>query len=425
ADPAGATGDVAAASSATTAKAESEETPLRAKRNKTSKERRDHFAKNMSWGAKEKRPDTDEPKEQRIPKKKVALMIGFNGTGYQGMQMNPNAKSIESEVFEALCKAGAISKDNSDDPKKVQWMRAARTDKGVHAAGNIISLKMSTPGDDIVGAINAILPDQIRVWGYVPTKRSFHAKTQCDSRVYEYLLPTYAFMPPSPKPVTAEPTSSTDLKIMQGEEIRYIPRSTPEELRAKDAYRITPDLLEQFRTAMRKFKGTHNFHNYTVGRSPKDKSCMRYMMSIEVADPILINGAEWLSVKLHGQSFMLHQIRKMISMSLLTVRSNTPLSLIDKSFESTKINIPKAPAVGLLLEHPVYGSYNKHTERDPIDFGKYKDAIESFKQKWIYEKVFEEERENGIFDTFLSSVDSNPGPDFSYLNPEGTIPEAA
>jgi hypothetical protein len=33
---------------------------------------------------------------------------------------NPTAKSIESELFKAFCKAGAISEDNSDDPKKVR-----------------------------------------------------------------------------------------------------------------------------------------------------------------------------------------------------------------------------------------------------------------------------------------------------------------
>mgnify|MGYP001221395624 CR=1 FL=1 len=27
------------------------------------------------------------PREPRIPKKKVALLVGFNGTGYQGMQL--------------------------------------------------------------------------------------------------------------------------------------------------------------------------------------------------------------------------------------------------------------------------------------------------------------------------------------------------
>lgn len=178
-------------------------------------------------------------------------------------------------------------------------MRAARTDKGVHAAGNVLSLKMSMPGDDIVRDINSHLPDQIRVWGkqmmdnngmgvlrtklgYVPTKRSFHAKTQCDSRIYEYLLPTYAFMPPAPKELSDTPRSDNDLKIFQGDVEKYIPRSTPEELRAKDGYRISEQQLAQFREALSKFVGTHNFHNYTIGRGAKDKSCNRYIMDIKV-----------------------------------------------------------------------------------------------------------------------------------------------
>lgn len=45
-------------------------------------------------------------------------------------------------------------------------MRAARTDKGVHAAGNILSLKINIPNEEtLIDDINAILPEQIRVWG--------------------------------------------------------------------------------------------------------------------------------------------------------------------------------------------------------------------------------------------------------------------
>ena len=32
---------------------------------------------------------------------------------------NPGAKTIEDDIFQALCKAGAVSKANADDPKKV------------------------------------------------------------------------------------------------------------------------------------------------------------------------------------------------------------------------------------------------------------------------------------------------------------------
>lgn len=58
-------------------------------------------------------------KEERRPKKKVAVLIGYCGTGYRGMQLNPPQKSIEGDLFEAFIQAGAISKANSDDPKKV------------------------------------------------------------------------------------------------------------------------------------------------------------------------------------------------------------------------------------------------------------------------------------------------------------------
>jgi tRNA pseudouridine38-40 synthase len=81
-----------------------------------------------------------------------------------------------------------VSQDNADNPTKVSSFfvflnlfgvqfqikvglaRAARTDAGVHAAGNVVSLKMiiTIPGvKDIVSRINEELPPEIRLWGYV------------------------------------------------------------------------------------------------------------------------------------------------------------------------------------------------------------------------------------------------------------------
>lgn len=63
-------------------------------------------------------------------------------------------------------------------------------------------------------------------------------------------------------------------------------------------------------------------------------------------------------------------------MAMLCVRSQTPLSVIDASFGETSINVPKAPALGLLLEEPVYSLYNSRVEevadREAIDFDKHK-----------------------------------------------------
>ncbi len=44
---------------------------------------------------------------------------------------------------------------------QVHWNRAARTDKGVSAAGNVVSLKMMIGFPDIVERINAALPPQV------------------------------------------------------------------------------------------------------------------------------------------------------------------------------------------------------------------------------------------------------------------------
>lgn len=51
-----------------------------------------------------------------------------------------------------------------------------------------------------------------------------------------------------------------------------------------------------------------NFHNYTIGKPFNDRSVKRFMISIDVRDPTLYGDIEWISVKIHGQSFMLHQI---------------------------------------------------------------------------------------------------------------------
>ena len=53
---------------------------------------------------------------------------------------------------------------------QVSLNRAARTDAGVHAAGNLISIKLITevPGVlDMVARINEELPPEIRVWKIV------------------------------------------------------------------------------------------------------------------------------------------------------------------------------------------------------------------------------------------------------------------
>lgn len=376
------------------------------------------------------------------------------------LQPNPNIKTIEGDIFKAFAEAGAISPENADDLKKNGFMRAARTDKGVHAAGNVISCKLIIEDPDIKQKINDALPDQIRVWGIQRTSKSFDCRRMCSSRIYEYLLPTYTLLPPKPGSVLAELIKSKDEQhpniirddnegrtwwletkqaiidsglsedditkiqdLIQGDEQvktydsdgkitengRLIKSLKSVENSRRRAYKVSPERLELFRQAMQQYEGSHNFHNFTIGKAFKDASARRYMLKTTVSDPFVIEGTEWVSIKIHGQSFMLHQIRKMIAMAVLVIRTGCPISRIQDCYGPTKINIPKAPALGLLLENPVYDSYNQILEKnnyEHIDFTIHQKEMDEFKMKYIYDKIYGEEMKENVFYGFFGFIDT-------------------
>ncbi|KAJ7125154.1 pseudouridine synthase [Mycena epipterygia] len=391
-----------------------------------------------------------EPKTPRLPKRMCALLIGFCGSGYSGMQIQQNAKTIENALFDAMVRAGAVSQDNADDPVKVNIARAARTDAGVHAAGNIVSLKMitSVPGvPDMTARINEELPPEIRLWGHVRVQNSFNPRVLCDSRKYTYFFPTYLLIPPKPSSplyrVLTEHTSSLSPAIPSpivdhpfwGDNSDE--STDGDDMARKRVWRVQPSQLEQLRASAQKYMATHNFHNFTVNGEFNDRSNQRIMKNIVIADPVVYGETEWISVLFHGQSFMMHQ-RKMISALVLSCRTGTPPQVIDELYGPRVVFIPKMPALGLLLEQPIFDSYNAKVARvnekltpadadyrPPIDFETHQEAIAAFKQTHIYDNMRRVEDRDGLFDAWIRMVDGYGGNDLLYLNPKGMIPPAA
>lgn len=95
----------------------------------------------------------------------------------------------------------------------------------------------------------------------------------------------------------------------------------------------------------------------------------------------------------------MHQIRKMVGLVSLMVRCGTPLDRIQESYQNQKMAIPKAPGLGLLLERPVFHNYNRRAteslNKEGIDFSKWEEQIQAFKDKEIYTRIFSvEEKDN-------------------------------
>jgi len=172
----------------------------------------------------------------------------------------------------------------------------------------------------------------------------------CDSRKYTYFFPTYLLIPPKPgsglfyslRRQNGDPPTHQFwdfLKKTRGEENSELSDQVKladrlEELQRKRAWRIGVPELNALRTAVKRFEGTHNFHNFTVDKDFRDRSNQRHMKDIQVVDPVVHSEIEWISVLLHGQSFMLHQVFSLqYSISGISHRP-IPFTLKDRAYSS-------------------------------------------------------------------------------------------
>lgn len=92
----------------------------------------------------------------------------YLGTNYKGFQIQENltTDTVEGNLQLAFFKAGAIFYKNNEKIAKIGWKRVSRTDKGVHSAGSVISLKIQNPHsslNQLVKEINKFLPLDIRI----------------------------------------------------------------------------------------------------------------------------------------------------------------------------------------------------------------------------------------------------------------------
>jgi tRNA pseudouridine38-40 synthase len=295
-------------------------------------------------------------KKAKDNKKTRAVCFGYLGTGYHGSQRQTGSElpTIEGELEQAMIEAGLLDEANSQ-----KWTRAARTDKGVHAVVNIVTMSL---GDEIsdLSKINEILkPKNMEIYFAHKVIGRFDARLQCDKRRYEYLIPK----------------------------------------------NISGSLKDNLESAFAVFKGTHNFHNFTSGLLPSDPQALRFIISTEVLEV----DDDLLKIVLVGQSFLLNQIRKMVACAV--EYSLGKISLEDiKSFLSPEVkrNMRMAPAEGLLLDRLFYEMYdeNKSNYKDilPIawSFTEAEDRIRVFKETIVYPQV--KAKLPAAMETWLSTV---------------------
>ncbi|KAJ6226732.1 tRNA pseudouridine synthase a [Anaeramoeba flamelloides] len=341
-------------------------------------------------------------KRKRPIKRKVVLMFSYCGTGYHGLQIQygelKHIKTVETDLVQALIKCNAIHPRNQEDVKKIGWSRAGRTDKGVHSARQYVAFKMEFSYDEeqMVIELNKHLPSHIRAWGIRRVPKSFLAHKRADSREYAFLLPTFLFS--GKKVQLIEPNFETKNNFVD-DKVLF------DKFDSEALAFLNQKVFSQF-------VGTHNFHNYTKKKNFSEPSSKRYIKRMEAEEPQTIGGIKFVLIKIHGQSFMLHQIRKMMTIAITVMRGGEKLSFIEESFGQQQLRIGIVPGDGLLLNKVFYEVYNNQKmggiDKGDIYFEEKDQQIEEFLQNKIYKKVSQLEKENHTFRRWLNNYYQYP-----------------
>lgn len=156
------------------------------------------------------------------------------------------------------------------------------------------------------------------------------------------------------------------------------------------------------------YKGTHNFHNFTSQKGPRDPSAKRYITQMSCGEPFVRQGVEFAEITVRGQSFMMHQIRKMIGLVIAVVKGYAYEEIIERSWGEGKVDVPKAPGLGLVLERVHFDRYNKRFGGDglheTLEWEQEEDAIASFKEAHIYPSIVETECQEKSMISWMSTL---------------------
>lgn len=88
-------------------------------------------------------PETEEQYNYRMLKKhKFCVLLGFAGGNYFGMQYNKNVHTVEEVLLEAMVRNRWILSEHKQKSWLIDFQRGSRTDRGVSAARQNISLTL-------------------------------------------------------------------------------------------------------------------------------------------------------------------------------------------------------------------------------------------------------------------------------------------
>jgi tRNA pseudouridine38-40 synthase len=117
-----------------------------------------------------------------MPRRTFRVDIAYRGTAFAGFSRQKGLRTVEATILQAL---------QIQLPAVRRLSCAGRTDRGVHAEGQVVSFYTHDVIDSehVMAAIQAAAPGEIACRGCWHVPRRFHATFAAQARRYRYVLP--------------------------------------------------------------------------------------------------------------------------------------------------------------------------------------------------------------------------------------------
>jgi tRNA pseudouridine38-40 synthase len=200
------------------------------------------------------------------------LTLAYDGTDFAGFQRQSNARSVQQVLEEVLAPI---------EGGEVTVAGAGRTDAGVHALGQVASFVLARPiePNQLHQALNAVLPEDVRVLIVEPAPEGFNARFLARSKIYRYRI--------------------FNGKVFSPFERRY-------------ALHVSRKLnFEAMKEAAAELVGEHDFGSFQAAGG-KVLTTVRTVTQSEWSERPLDGGGRLLTYEIAGTGFLKYMVRNII-----------------------------------------------------------------------------------------------------------------
>ena len=247
---------------------------------------------------------------------KFKLVIAYDGTGYEGWQVQKIGTGVQQIVETALAKLF---------PSAPRLHSSSRTDTGVHALGMVAHFAVTGAEDRMTSprlrlALNAHLPAEIRIVAAARTRATFHARFDARGKQYRYSVWNHPAMNP-----------------LLRHTAWHVPR------------RLNPGLM---RAAARRFVGRHDFQSFSSNPGYRKQTTVRTLTRCDVKK----SGAQFTFV-IEGDGFLYKMCRGIVGTIVQAGLGKFPPEEVSVMLAKADRRVAgmTAPAHGLVLWKVFYG----------------------------------------------------------------------